>query len=141
MAGSGRESERKRLIELGSALHRAIDHGDVEKARCLLELGAPVDHQDASHWTPLHHAARRGLLDCVRLLLQYQADVNAAIENSLWTPLHWARCGVPQLDPSGVPRRSTHGEPRTPWLIVLISFVCVRACDAATTAVKRWLSS
>ena len=43
----------------------------------LLEAGAKVDAVDNLGFTPLHHAAARGVSDSVQLLLDHGADVNS----------------------------------------------------------------
>ena len=55
----------------------------------LREDPALVRAGDPSGFTPLHWAAKQGALDCSRLLLDADADVNAD-SNSLKTPLHQA---------------------------------------------------
>ena len=46
-------------------------------ARTLIDLGAKVNKADAFGATALHYAARAGHFECVKLLIQNQADVNA----------------------------------------------------------------
>lgn len=59
-------------------LHVAVESGNVELVRRLLEHGAPVDQADAIMGsTPLHAAAARGDVPMLELLLTHGADVNA----------------------------------------------------------------
>src|SRR5437763_1273363 len=62
----------------GTPLLRAVEAGNVELARSLLEHGARVDvpHGILQH-TPLMAAARRGNREMVELLLAHGADANA----------------------------------------------------------------
>jgi ankyrin len=64
-------------------LHRASKLGRVGAARALLEHGGDANALDANNATPLHLASRSkwdeglGLLDAVRLQLQYSPDIHA----------------------------------------------------------------
>ena len=63
----------------------------------LLENGAEVEvRQDLDDETPLHIAAVVGSVECVKLLLNYGADINVVDEDNN-TPLHWA-CSSGMLD-------------------------------------------
>ena len=56
----------------------------------LLERGASIDMWCPSSAVPLHHfASREGRADVIRLLLQYNAEVNAT-DDANYTPLHHA---------------------------------------------------
>jgi ankyrin repeat protein len=50
-------------------LHMACFKGQLDCVQELLRLGADIEAQDDSAWTPLHFAARYGHLDVVKLLL------------------------------------------------------------------------
>ena len=61
-------------------LHRAVMVGDIDRARALLLRGvAAVDGRDDRGWTPLMHAANKGYVLLVEMLLQLGAspDVRA----------------------------------------------------------------
>jgi len=74
---------------LDSELIEAVEEGDVERVRGLLERGADPDARDEDGRTPLYIAAANGSVEVARLLLKHGADVNArAIDGS--TPLHLA---------------------------------------------------
>jgi ankyrin repeat protein len=80
-----------------TALHRAVDCGDVQQVRKLLASGENVNtvvrsnEQASPDWgqTPLHFAARDGNADIAGLLIQAGADVNAQDDRGV-TPLHRA---------------------------------------------------
>ncbi len=61
-------------------LHRAVIAGDIEGVRTHLSGGAPVDGRDGQGWTPLMHAANKGYVLLVEMLLRSGAspDVRAA---------------------------------------------------------------
>ncbi len=71
-------------------LRRAYEGRHLEVMRLLLEHGADVDMRDKYFiGTVLHHASYDGQVDAVRLLLQHEANANAAgLSNQ--TPLHFA---------------------------------------------------
>jgi ankyrin repeat protein len=68
-------------------LHYAIDCGEVEIARMLIEAGADVNVQNEWGKTPLHRAAMRGRVEIVGMLLDARVDVNLQDKGG-WTPLH-----------------------------------------------------
>jgi len=57
-------------------LHLAADRNQVEAARLLIDVGAPIDAENKSGMTPLMIAANRGNLDVVQALLAKGASVN-----------------------------------------------------------------
>jgi ankyrin repeat protein len=82
----------------GGLLTLAVNHGHVEIARLLLDLGADVDErtmleeleEPALSWgMPLWYAALAGNFDMARLLLDHGADPNANVYASGW-PLNKA---------------------------------------------------
>ncbi len=86
-----------------SALHEAVEQGDLARVRELLESGAAVDARDADGQTPLMVASRDGHVEIARLLMESGADVTAtsslgfalrvaarASGSAGYTPLHWA---------------------------------------------------
>lgn len=97
----GHDSIVQRLLDLGAhvnakrgggctALHRAAALGSIEVVRILLKNGAQVDMRDGSYGrTPLAVAAWNGHLDCVQLLADSGANINA-VDSQRSTPLHLA---------------------------------------------------
>ena len=79
------------LNEEGFApLHLAAIRGDCQAARTLLAAGADVNVQQGTYeGTPLQYAAARGHVDVVRLLVRYDAKVDA-VDTHGRTPLMWA---------------------------------------------------
>jgi ankyrin repeat protein len=84
------------------AIHRAVDAGDADALKQLLDGGANVNERIVSNepqnsdWgcTPLHLAARDGRVDLVQLLIERGADVNARNHRGA-TPLHYAASSRP----------------------------------------------
>lgn len=77
----------------GGLLTLAVNHGQVDAVRLLLDLGADVDErivlenveEPTPSWgMPLWHAAMAGQLDIARLLLDRGADPNASVYASGW---------------------------------------------------------
>ncbi len=82
-----------------SVLHWAAAEGAAEDLEKLLREGhTPNQPGNCSSWirgayqpenrTPLHHAAKLGHLECIRLLLWYGGDPNSQDEDG-YTPLHY----------------------------------------------------
>ena len=69
------------LAEMDFALHDAVEDGDVEAVRQLVEEGADVEAQDADGDRPLHLAAQDGHLEVVRVLVEAGANVEAQAPN------------------------------------------------------------
>jgi len=62
-------------------LLRAVSYGYIdpvyiEIARYLIQQGAEINHQDIDGFTALHYAAKDGLLEIVKLLVERGADLN-----------------------------------------------------------------
>ena len=70
-------------------LYSAINEGDVDEVRILLEQGTTPDGTDPTKWTPLMNAAELGNLEIIKLLLSYGAEINHADQHGM-TPLHIA---------------------------------------------------
>jgi len=73
-------------------LFTAVQNGDVQALRQILEAGDPLIHCETTHGvgtTPLHSAATSGHEIILKALLEYGANVNAK-DNSRRTPLHCA---------------------------------------------------
>ena len=76
-------------------LHRAAEHGDIEKAREALKdlsgssksRGEQLNLLDREGYTPLGYAARTGDLEIVKLLVKTGASVDVAENPGGWTPL------------------------------------------------------
>ena len=69
---------------------------DPSWVRLLLDHGADVAAQDATHLTPLHLAAFWGNVETVWLLMGHGADITAIDKNNK-TPLHFASSKVSSL--------------------------------------------
>uniref|UniRef100_A0A8D3E9E9 Histone-lysine N-methyltransferase EHMT2 n=1 Tax=Scophthalmus maximus TaxID=52904 RepID=A0A8D3E9E9_SCOMX len=84
-AGANVDAQDK---DLRTPLVEAIINNNIEVARYLVQNGACVYHEDG--YTGLHHAAKLGNLEIVRMLLETgQVDVNAQ-DSGGWTPIIWA---------------------------------------------------
>ena len=68
----------------------AVSRGQASSVSQLIASGADVDIKYGRDTTALHHAAMRGQIEVVHLLVAHDVDINA--ENRLLgeTPLHWA---------------------------------------------------
>lgn len=98
--GLDRMEDVKRLAtnkdELLTALTAAAMYGKAEMIVCLLGLGAnPNGYPETksgfhAHATPLHQAVSSGSLECVQLLVEADANLNAADKAYGGTPLGWA---------------------------------------------------
>lgn len=64
-------------LEQRSALQAAANAGHADVCTFLLASGADPNQQDEKSWTPLHHAACRGHLTVVRVLLESGAIASA----------------------------------------------------------------
>ncbi|KAH6605164.1 ankyrin repeat [Trichoderma cornu-damae] len=61
-----------------SALHYAVQNGNFDMARLLLENGAQTDVEDMAGYSPLSIAAEQGAVEILKLLLRHGADPNFA---------------------------------------------------------------
>jgi ankyrin repeat protein len=80
------------FIELGArpqTLHDAVNADDVVEAWNLIRLGANVDAPDLAG-PPLNHAAAKGSLAMVRILVDAGADLEASGDPASARPLHMA---------------------------------------------------
>ncbi|XP_062301954.1 histone-lysine N-methyltransferase EHMT2 isoform X2 [Osmerus eperlanus] len=83
-------------------LLEAIVNDHVEVARYLVQSGASVYHTEEDGYTGLHHAAKRGSLDIVTLLLETgQVDINAQVGESEWGTVLGSRQGGSVKQDSG----------------------------------------
>ena len=71
-------------------LHKAIERGNIEKIKGLLENGFDIQAKDKYSKTLLHVAALWGHKEIVEFLVEAGADVNAKEDNRGWTPLYMA---------------------------------------------------
>lgn len=62
--------------EGNTALHLSSEC-DSNMALMLLDVGAKVDYRNSDRRTPLHRAVMAGRLDCIDMLLQHGADIEA----------------------------------------------------------------
>ena len=67
----------------------AFKFGDIEVARTLLDLGAPIDFADGNGITMLGRAALNNELEMARMLIERGANVNV-VDKLGMTPLLWA---------------------------------------------------
>lgn len=76
---------------VGTPLHAAVQHGQVDTVRALLDWGADVNARADSGQTPLHLCADRGIAE---MLVDAGADPGAKDDEHGTTPLVWARVGI-----------------------------------------------
>jgi len=62
-------------------LRVAIDAGDIEKVRLLLDKGTDVNERDDYQYMPLHRALEKGRGDIAKMLLDKGADIEAKSES------------------------------------------------------------
>lgn len=72
------------------ALNWAAWYDRVPAIRLLVELGAPLEAENRTGFTPLHHAAEAGSLEAARALLEAGADPGHA-NKAGYTPAQTAR--------------------------------------------------
>ena len=65
----------KNRTPLFYAVNSPADDGDV--VQCFLRAGADVAHADCKQRTALHHAAKKGLLQSMRVLIEAKANTVA----------------------------------------------------------------
>jgi ankyrin repeat protein len=85
-------TQLRSTINVKGRLHSAIESGNENVVRWLLELGADLEERMSFgnfNMTPLLFAAYKGKLAIVKLLLEKGADVNAR-DREGWTVLHFA---------------------------------------------------
>ena len=91
-ADRGHEAVVQLLLKSGQmSLRWAVETGDVDGVKLLLDRGADVAVADKDGWTPLIAASSMGHVDMVRLLLATTGvDVDLKDSKSGQTPLSWA---------------------------------------------------
>lgn len=73
-----KENVNTAFVRANTILYQAAYYKRVELMRYCIFLGANIDYAVNEYkWTPLHIAARRGVYEGVKLLLDYGANVNA----------------------------------------------------------------
>ncbi|CAI9107949.1 OLC1v1007445C1 [Oldenlandia corymbosa var. corymbosa] len=87
-------SQLYNMLYLGDVLHSAARRGDIESIQaCLAESGgvANVDlnSRDQNGWTPLHRAAFKGKIECVKMLVSHGAQLDIVDEIG-YSPIHLA---------------------------------------------------
>ena len=91
LAAGGRLDEA--MIAIGTSrttpMLGAFKFGDMEVARTLLDLGAPIDFADGNGITMLGRAALNNDLEMARMLIERGANVNVVDKQGM-TPLLWA---------------------------------------------------
>ena len=77
--------------ECATPLMNAVQDGNVEAIKFLLQRGANVDAVDKRGFTSLHRACEMGLLDAAAVLLEHGARMDIAAGEGKHTPLLLAR--------------------------------------------------
>ena len=86
LISAGADIEAAKIQERRAPIHNAAQGDEVDKLQLLLEEGIYPDVRDEVGNTPLLYAAAAGSINAARLLLQNDANVNAA-NNRGQTPL------------------------------------------------------
>eukprot|EP00042_Codosiga_hollandica_P026834 m.129302 g.129302 ORF g.129302 m.129302 type:complete len:215 (+) comp52311_c0_seq2:156-800(+) len=73
-----------------SSIHTAAATNDLEGVSALLQDGVPVDSLDAKALTSLMHAAFRGHVEMIDLLVAHRANVNARATSANYSVLMFA---------------------------------------------------
>ncbi|XP_050364977.1 protein VAPYRIN-LIKE-like [Argentina anserina] len=77
------------LLRFDDVLLRAARLDDAHGLKSCLAEGAEVNGRDQNGWTPLHRAAFKGRIECVKVLLNHGAQLDV-VDNAGYTPLHCA---------------------------------------------------
>ena len=81
--------EKSTFSGFSTLLCSAVEKGDKDVAKLLLDSGADPNKANNARGSPLHWAAFGGQADIVKLLLKRGADFDKANDNGS-TPLYWA---------------------------------------------------
>ncbi len=75
-----------------NAVYDAIKNDDHQMLEKLAEAGLDINAPNESGWTPAHLAARRGNLECLKVLAKYaeEEDINVYDDDG-WTPALYAK--------------------------------------------------
>ncbi|CAD7704777.1 unnamed protein product [Ostreobium quekettii] len=75
-----------------SPLGSAAINGHVNVVRFLMDHSPPANtsSRDSDGALPIHYASQFGFVDCLKVMLEHGADVNAVATINGWTPLHTA---------------------------------------------------
>ena len=132
-----RSDETLRDDQRSQALLKAAAEGQLPRVKYLLRLGVDLDHTDESGFTALHHAAFSGFEDCLNVLIDAGADVNAQ-SHDYGTPLCLAatKGRLKVIDQLLLPRASIEATGG-----LLGSALHAACCCGETGAVKALLSS
>ncbi|HPQ39928.1 MAG TPA: ankyrin repeat domain-containing protein, partial [bacterium] len=86
------DSEKKEMPDDLTPMETAIDSGNIETVRSLIDSGTDINSpsKHPSGFTPLHRAVIKGNVPIVELLLNHGADTEARDAVSGTTPLYWA---------------------------------------------------
>lgn len=76
--------------EMTTPLCRAVELGNIEEVKSLLDEGMDIDERDESNRTPLHIAVSNNFEDIVRLLVSRGANVNRSKGFMCDYPIHAA---------------------------------------------------
>lgn len=107
------------------ALHYAVEKGNFEICKKLIEKGSHISEHDAMKFTPLHYSIMNGKSEIASLLIKSGADISNRGQSSI-TPLHMAaKVGVDSII-SELLRYGAHIDPvdfhyRTPLHIAAIN--------------------
>jgi ankyrin repeat protein len=89
----GKDINEKLSIFSIAPIHKIIQSNDrtnkYEVLKKMLLLGSDPNIKDSNGWTALHYACQLGELECVKILINNKADINA-FSNNQRTPLHLA---------------------------------------------------
>lgn len=91
------ENNQSIIAECGQVLLFAIQSGNIDLARNLLNIGADIEARDPAHMTALHLASSSGRIDLVNLLLDAGADIDAIDtrgNNALFIAIIYGYAGI-----------------------------------------------
>lgn len=87
-SNSGSNIEISSSLRNTSALHEAVQAGNMARVRELINAGLPVNSRTSNNkWTPLMFAAAKGNVNMIRLLLNKGANARAKEPETYMTPL------------------------------------------------------